>query len=87
MILVTINPKLQFMESIISLDLKNNPELLEDFEGISVGDKVKVVVEASVSELSENRAAMPLDNVISITSMESDEDTEEDDEEEEEDEG
>lgn len=75
------------MESIISLDLKNNPELLEDFEGISVGDKVKVVVEASVSELSENRAAMPLDNVISITSMESDEDTEEDDEEEEEDEG
>ena len=75
------------MESIISLDLKNNPDLLEDFEGISVGDKVKVVVEASVSELSENRAAMPLDNVISITSMESDEDTEEDDEEEEEDEG
>ena len=87
MILVTINPKLQIMESIISLDLKNNPDLLEDFEGVSVGDKVKVVVEASVSELSENRAAMPLDNVISITSMESDEDTEEDDEEEEEDEG
>ena len=86
MILVTINPKLQIMESIISLDLKNNPDLLEDFEGVSVGDKVKVVVEASVSELSENRAAMPLDNVISITSMESDEDTEED-EEEEEDEG
>ena len=72
------------MESIISLDLKNNPELLEDFEDISVGDKVKVVVEASVSELSENRAAMPLDNVISITSMESDEDTEDEEEEEEE---
>ena len=72
------------MESIISLDLKNNPELLEDFEDISVGDKVKVVVEASVSELSENRAAMPLDNVISITSMESDEDTENEEEEEDE---
>lgn len=72
------------MESIISLDLKNNPELLEDFEDISVGDKVKVVVEASVSELSENRAAMPLDNVISITSMESDDDTEDEEEEEDE---
>ena len=84
MILVTINPKLQIMESIISIDLKNNPDLLEDFEGVSVGDKVKVVVEASVSELSENRAAMPLDNVISINSLESQDDEEGEEVEEEE---
>lgn len=72
------------MESIISIDLKNNPDLLEDFEGVSVGDKVKVVVEASVSELSENRAAMPLDNVISINSLESQDDEEGEEVEEEE---
>jgi len=84
LILVTINPKLQIMESIISIDLKNNPDLLEDFEGVSVGDKVKVVVEASVSELSENRAAMPLDNVISINSLESQDDEEGEEVEEEE---
>lgn len=73
------------MESIMSLDLKSNPDLLEDFEGISVGDKVKVVAELSVSELSENRVAMPLENIVSITSLESDESPEgEDDEEEEE---
>lgn len=74
------------MESIISIDLKNNPDLLEDFEGVSVGDKVKVVVEASVSELSENRAAMPLDNVISINSLESQDDDEDEGEEVEEEE-
>jgi len=84
LILVTINPKLHFMESIMSIDLKNNPELLEDFEGMSVGDKVKVTAELSISELSENRAAMPLENIISITSLESDESPEEGEDEEEE---
>jgi hypothetical protein len=72
------------MESIMSIDLKNNPELLEDFEGMSVGDKVKVTAELSISELSENRAAMPLENIISITSLESDESPEEGEDEEEE---
>lgn len=68
----------------MSIDLKNNPELLEDFEGMSVGDKVKVTAELSISELSENRAAMPLENIVSITSLESDESPEEGEEDEDE---
>lgn len=84
MILVTINPKLHFMESIITIDLKSNPDVLDDFEGMEVGEKVKVVVEASISELSENRAALPLENVISISAIgNADKDEDEEDEEQE----
>jgi len=73
------------MESIMTLDLKNNPELLEDFDGMQAGDKIKVVAELSISELSENRASLPLENIVSITSLESNEspDGEEEDDEEE----
>ena len=76
------------MESIVTIDLKNNPEILEDFEGLSVGDKVKVTAECTISELSENRAALPLDNIHSVSSIgekedDEDEDEDEDDEEEE----
>jgi len=69
----------------MTLDLKNNPELLEDFDGMQAGDKIKVVAELSISELSENRASLPLENIVSITSLESNEspDGEEEDDEEE----
>ena len=72
------------MESIVTIDLKNNPEILEDFEGMSAGDKVKLTAECTISELSENRAALPLDNIISVSSIGEESDAEEDDEEEEE---
>jgi hypothetical protein len=72
------------MESIITIDLKSNPDVLDDFEGMEVGEKVKVVVEASISELSENRAALPLENVISISAIgNADKDEDEEDEEQE----
>ena len=73
------------MESILAIDLKNNPEILEDFEGIEPGDKVKITAEYTVSELSVNRASLPLDSVSSISLIGSDDDdTEEDDSAEEE---
>ena len=40
------------MESILNIDLKNNPELLEDFDGISPGDLIKVEACFKVGELS-----------------------------------
>lgn len=69
------------MESILSIDAKNNPEILEDFEGMEPGNKVKIVLEGSISELSENRISIPLDAIQSVTSLES-EGEEEDAEEE-----
>ena len=57
------------MESIISIDLKNNPDILDDFEGMTPGEKVKVVAECTISELSERRASLPLDSIVSVTSM------------------
>ena len=68
------------MESILTIDLKNNLELLEDFEGISPGDMIKVSACYKVSELSENRLSAPLDEVYSISLKESESDDEDDDE-------
>lgn len=73
------------MESILTIDLKNNQELLEDFEGISPGDMIKVSACYKVSELSENRLSAPLDEVYSISLKESESDDKDDDEEEEDD--
>jgi hypothetical protein len=70
------------MESILNIDLKNNPDLLEDFDGISPGDLIKVSACFKVSELSDNRLSAPLDEVYDISLKESD-DEEYDDEEEE----
>lgn len=70
------------MESILNIDLKNNQDLLEDFDGVSPGDLIKVSAIYKVGELSENRLSAPLNEVISIT-LEEEED--EDDYEEEED--
>jgi len=74
------------MESIITIDLKSNPDILDDFEDMSVGDKIKITAECSISELSENRAALPLDSVVSVSliSEGSDDEDEEEVEEEEE---
>ena len=71
------------MESILTVDLKNNPDLLEDFEGISPGDMIKVSACFKVGELSENRLSAPLVEVytISLKEAESDDDDEDDDEE------
>lgn len=71
------------MESILSIDLKNNQDLLEDFDGVSPGDLIVVKACYKVSELSENRLSAPLDEVYSIVPKESGEDDEEDDDEEE----
>ena len=70
------------MESILTIDLKNNQELLEDFDGISPGDMIKVSACYKVSELSENRLSAPLDEVYSITLKESESEDDEGDEEE-----
>ena len=70
------------MESILTIDLKTNDHLLEDFEGLSAGDKIEISGCFTISELSENRLNAPLDEVYSIKPKE--EDVEETDEEEEE---
>ncbi len=70
------------MESILTIDLKNNQDLLEDFDGISPGDMIKVSACYKVSELSENRLSAPLDEVYSITLKESESEDDEGDEEE-----
>lgn len=67
------------MESILTIDLKANPDVLSDFEGMEPGDKVKVVTECTISELSERRVSLPLDSVVSISGIGGD-DTEEDQE-------
>lgn len=69
------------MESILTIDLKANPDVLDDFEGMEPGDKVKVVSECTISELSERRVSLPLDSVVSITGI-GNEDEDEDKEEE-----
>lgn len=69
------------MESILTIDLKANPDVLDDFEGMEPGDKVKVVSECTISELSERRVSLPLDSVVSITGI-GNEDENEDKEEE-----
>ena len=63
------------MESILTVDMKNNPELMEDFEGVEPGDIVKVTAEFRVSQLSESRLTAPLVSVVSVTA-ESDEEEE-----------
>lgn len=68
------------MESILSIDLKNNPDLLEDFDGISPGDLIKVHACFKVGELSENRLSAPLDEVYSISPKETDDEEDEDEE-------
>lgn len=65
------------MESILTVDMKNNPELMEDFEGVEPGDIVKVTAEFRVSQLSESRLTAPLVSIMSVTS-ESDDEEEED---------
>ena len=64
------------MESILNIDLKNNPDLLEDFDGVSPGDLIKVSACYKVSELSDSRLSAPLDEVYSISLKESDDDEE-----------
>ena len=56
------------MESILTVDMKNNPELMEDFEGVEPGDVVKVTAEFRVSQLSESRLTAPLESIISVAS-------------------
>lgn len=63
------------MESILTVDMKNNPELMEDFEGVEPGDIVKVTAEFRVSQLSESRLTAPLVSIMSVTA-ESDEEEE-----------
>jgi len=70
-------------ESILSIDLKNNEELLEDFEGVEAGDVVKITAEFRVSQLSESRLSAPLVSLISVTAQTDDEDEDEDESEEE----
>lgn len=84
MILVTGKHKLHAMESILTLDLKNNDHLLEDFEGLAPGDKIVVEACYLISELSENRLNAPLEEVYSIKPKETDEEPEESEESEEE---
>lgn len=69
------------MESILTVDMKNNPELMEDFEGVEPGDIVKVTAEFRVSQLSESRLTAPLVSIMSVTA-ESDDEEEEDAEDE-----
>jgi len=70
------------MESILNIDLKNNQDLLEDFEGVEPGDVIKVTAEFRVSQLSENRLSAPLVSLISVSSETEDDDEEEESEEE-----
>lgn len=77
---------LQPMESILAIDIKNNPELLDDFEGMEPGDKIKVTAEFTISELSENRASLPM-NALSSVSLIGGDDEEDESEESEETEG
>ena len=74
------------MESILAIDIKNNPELLDDFEGMEPGDKIKVTAEFTISELSENRASLPM-NALSSVSLIGGDDEEDESEESEETEG
>jgi len=71
-------------ESILNIDLKNNQDLLEDFEGVEPGDIIKVTAEYKVSQLSENRLSAPLVSLISVTSETEDDDEDEEEEPEEE---
>ena len=75
---------LHLMESILAIDIKNNPELLDDFEGMEPGDKIKVTAEFTISELSENRASLPMNALSSVSLINGDneEDNEEDESEE-----
>ena len=75
------------MESILAIDLKNNPEILDDFEGMEPGDKIKLTAEFSISELSENRASLPLEALSSISLIGGDDEGEDEDEQSEETEG
>ena len=54
------------MESILTIDLKNNQDFLEDFEGVEPGDTIKVTAEFQVSEFSENKLSAPLDALVSV---------------------
>lgn len=65
---------LQIMESILAIDLKNNPDILDDFEGMEPGDKIKLTAEFSISELSENRASLPLEAISSVSLIGGDDD-------------
>lgn len=62
------------MESILAIDLKNNPDILDDFEGMEPGDKIKLTAEFSISELSENRASLPLEAISSVSLIGGDDD-------------
>ena len=69
------------MESILSIDIKNNPDLLDDFEGMEPGDKIKVTAEFTISELSENRASLPLTAISSVSLIDGDKEDEDDEDE------
>lgn len=70
------------MESILNVDMKNNPELMEDFEGVEPGDIIKVTAEFRVSQLSESRLSAPLESIISVSSESDDSDEDEEETEE-----
>ena len=69
------------MESILTIDLKNNQSFLEDFEGVEPGDTIRVTAEFQVSEFSENKLTAPLDALISVSIASGEDDDEEEEEE------
>ena len=70
------------MECILNVDMKNNPDLMEDFEGVEPGDIIKVTAEFRVAQLSESRLSAPLESIISVSSESDDSDEDEEDTEE-----
>ena len=75
------------MESILNIDLKTYPDIIEMLEGVSVGDVVKINASFQVKELSENRFTGSFEDKEGITITEDAESADEDDSDEEEPEG
>jgi hypothetical protein len=55
------------MRNTLKLSLDNNPDLQETFQGRSVGDKVRVEVEATIDELTVEDVALSVDEVIPLS--------------------
>ena len=70
-------------ESILTLDLKMYPDLVDYFENCKGGDKVNYKGEFQVKEISENRATLSFEDIDSIEKSESSKDTDEEDTDEE----
>ena len=75
------------MENTLQLDLKNAADdVLELFEEIQVGDKVKIVCEYTVSEIDGERFHATVDEVDTVDVVSGEEPDDDDDDYEEEDE-